>query len=104
MCDRRNAQRANLRDRHLRERMRRAMRRVVFTNLIRPWRIGNEHAIGTSPRKRRGLSADRGSLAHDLEPLEWAIDATSAIHVGLKLAEFFRLGFRGVADGAGLCN
>jgi len=84
--------------------MRRAMQWVVFTNLIWPWRIGNEHAIGTSPRERRRLSADRGSLAHDLEPLERAIDTAGAIHVGLKLAEFLRLGFRGVADGAGLCN
>jgi hypothetical protein len=37
-------------------------------------------------------------------PLERAIDTAGAIHVSLKLAEFFRIRFSGIANGAGLCN
>ena len=51
-------------------------------------------------------AAPCGSLriADHPEPLERPVDAAGAIHVRLKLAEFFRLGFRGVAHGAGFQN
>ena len=68
-----------------------AVRWVFHSDFIRPWRVRNDDAIGTAPRQWRRFSADRGSLPQDLEAPERSINPTGAIHVSLKLAEFFGL-------------